>query len=139
MRIDSHLLQTLFNRLQIAQRIAKTAETVAGDKAAIHQTRHLRFDIRQPQRHGHIHPAFQPFVDIEHRGKDLLDLFSDLHHRVVELGSHFIVQLTKALFRPHRTARLVDKLINTAGDAIVNQIQHFAVRVKVEPKLGFIR
>ena len=49
------------------------------------------------------------------------------------------MQLAKALFRPHRPARLVDKLINAAGDAVVNQIQHFAVRVKIEPELGFVR
>ncbi len=49
------------------------------------------------------------------------------------------MQLVEALFRPYRTARLVDKLINAAGDAVVNQIQHFAVRVEIEPELGFVR
>ena len=46
---------------------------------------------------------------------------------------------SKALFRPDRAARLINQLINTAGDAVVNEIQHFTVRVKVETKLRFVR
>ncbi len=139
MRIDRHFLQTLLNRLQITQRIAQTLKAVAGDKAAIHQPRHLRLHVRQPQGHGHIHPTLQALVDIEHGGKDLLDLFGNLHHGVVQLRAHLFMKLSKALFRPDRTARLVDQLIHTAGDAVVDQIQHLTVRVKVEPQLGFVR
>ena len=139
MRIDRHFLQTLLNRLQITQRIAQTLKAVAGDKAAIHQPRHLRLHVRQTQGHGHIHPPLQALVDIEHGGKDLLDLFGNLDHGVVQLRAHLFMKLSKALFRPDRTARLVDQLIHTAGDAVVDQIQHLTVRVKVEPQLGFVR
>ena len=139
MRIDGHLLKTFFNRLQIAQRIAETIEAVAGHKAAIDQPRHLRLHVREPQRHGHIHAPLQALVNIEHGGKDLLDLFGNLHHGVVQLRAHLFMELSKALFRPDRTARLVDQLVHAAGDAVVNQIQHLAVRVKVQPELGFVR
>lgn len=49
------------------------------------------------------------------------------------------MKLSKALFRPDRTARLVDQFVHAAGDAVVNQIQHFAVRVKVQTQLGLVR
>ncbi len=139
MRIDGHLLETFFNRLQVAQRIPQTLVAVPGDKPAIDQPGHLGLHVRQPQRHGHIHPPFEAFVDIEHRGEDLLDLFRNVHHRLVKLGAHFFVQLRKALFCPHRATRGVDQLIYAAGDAVVDQIQHLAVRVKVQPQLGFVR
>ena len=139
MRVDSHLLQPFFNRLEIAQRIAETVEAVAGDKAAVNQPRHLRLHVRQAQRHGHIHAPFQTLVDVEHGGEDLLDLFGNLHHGVVQLRTHLLVKLSKALFRPDRAARLVNEFVHAAGDAVVNQIQHLAVRVKVEPQLGLVR
>ncbi len=138
MRIDSQFFQTLFDSLQITQRIAQTLETIAGNKSTVHQPAHLRFDIRKPQRHGHIHAPFQTFVDIKHRGQDLFDLFSNIHHRIVQFSPHFFMQHRKAFFGPHRTTVGVDQLIHTTGYTVVNQIQHFTVRVKIQPQLGFV-
>ncbi len=139
MRIYRQLLQPFFDGLQITQGIAQAAKTVAGDKAAIDQPRHLRFYVRQPQRHGHIHATFQTLVDIEHRGQDLLNLLGNLHYRLVQLGAHLLMQRREALFCPYRATCLVNQLIDATGDTVVDQIQHFAVGVKVEPQLGFVR
>ncbi|MNV52584.1 hypothetical protein D3C71_1446840 [compost metagenome] len=49
------------------------------------------------------------------------------------------MQRGKALFRPHRPARFVNQLVHAAGDAVVNQIQHLAVRVEVQTEFGFVR
>ena len=49
------------------------------------------------------------------------------------------MQRGKALFGPYRPARFIDQLIHAAGDTVIDQIQHFAVGVEIEPQLGFIR
>ena len=48
------------------------------------------------------------------------------------------MQRSKTFFRPDRATIGVDQLIHTAGDTVVYQLQHFAIRVKVQPKFGFV-
>ena len=48
------------------------------------------------------------------------------------------MQRSKTFFRPDRATIGVDQLIHTAGDTVVDQLQHFAIRVKVQPQLGFV-
>ena len=48
------------------------------------------------------------------------------------------MQRSKAFFRPDRATIGVDQLIHTAGDTVIDQLQHFAIRVKVQPQLGFV-
>ena len=139
MRIGRQFFQPTLNTVQIAQRVTQALPAVAGNEAAIDQTAHLRLDIRQRQRHGHIDAPFQPLVDVEHRRQDLFNLFGDLYHRIVQLGAHLLVQLLEVLLLPGRTARFRHQFVDAAGDAVVNQIQHLAVRVEVEPQLGFVR
>ena len=138
MWINRQFFQPFFNRLQISQRVAQPFEAVTSDKTAIYQPAHLRFNVRKPQCHGHIHPPFQTFVDIEHRSEDLLDLLRNIHHRVIQFGAHFFMQRSKAFFRPDRATIGINQLIHTAGDTVVYQLQHFAIRVKVQPKFGFV-
>ena len=49
------------------------------------------------------------------------------------------MQRSKAGLGPHWAARFVNQLINAAGDTVINQVQHLAVRVEVESELGFVR
>ncbi|CSB38846.1 Uncharacterised protein [Vibrio cholerae] len=45
----------------------------------------------------------------------------------------------KCLWLPHYAAALFNQLINAAGNAVINQIEHFAIRVKVQTEFRFVR
>ena len=114
-RIDSQFLQSAFDRLQVAQRVRQPFPSVAGDEAAVNQPAELGLDVRQRQRQRHVHPAFQPFVDVEDRRQDLFNLLGHLNDRVVQLGADLLLQPCKVFLLPNRAAVFGDQLVEIGG------------------------
>ncbi|CSB94591.1 Uncharacterised protein [Vibrio cholerae] len=97
------------------------------------------FHIRKRKRHREIHLTFQTLIDVVSRGQNGFYLLGNLNYCIAKLGTHMLFERFKCLWLPHHAAALFNQLINAAGNAVINQIEHFAIRVKVQTEFRFVR